>query len=219
MKKIIKRVAIGLAVAVGIVFVNGCIYVFCCQDTSMEKVRQGKALNVYECCSVYTMHMALWLFGWPLSPEAAWECFLLHFPHEEDEVVEFRARRKFCTPKLKRAINSLADKPYGSSVTVAWNGDRDYALNSPERRAAIAVNACMVTKCRPADEVAAQGHYEASITCPMLYPEYSRTHFNLGKVSIMVHEGLFRHLQDRGWLSRYVADYRTANWWVARSGR
>ena len=134
-----------LSVLAATVFVNGCYFVFSGQEKAMRKIRQGDRLNLYENCSVYTMHMALWLFGWPLSPEAAWECFLLHFPHHDDEVVTFRASEGFIkAPKLLEAINSLADRPSGSTVHVTWNASRDYALNSPERRAAIAVNACDV---------------------------------------------------------------------------
>lgn len=33
------------------------------------------------------------------------------------------------------------------------------------------------------------------------------TRFNLGKFSIYIHEGLFRYLQDNGWLSKYMAVY------------
>ena len=29
--------------------------------------------------------------------------------------------------------------------------------------------------------------------------------------TFVIHEGLFRHLQDRGWLSRYVGEYRMNN--------
>ena len=36
---------------------------------------------------------------------------------------------------------------------------------------------------------------------------YSWTRFNLGKFSIYIHEGLFRYLQDNGWLSKYTAVY------------
>lgn len=215
MKKVFKKGLIAFAMLVSLVFINGTYFVFCHQVRTMEKIRKGGKANLYECCSIYTMHMALWMFGWPLSSEAAWECFLLHLPHEKDEIVTFRSGRAFYTPKMKAAIASLADKPYGASVRVAWNGDRDYAFNSPERRAAIAVNACDVTKRKP-EVSSVQGIYEVSVTCPMLYPTYSRTNFNLGKFTIVIHEGLFRHLQNRDWLSRYVAEYRMTNLWMLK---
>ena len=43
----------------------------------------------------------------------------------------------------------------------------------------------------------------------MVYPKYSRTEFNLGKFSIWIQEGLFRYLEERGWISRYIAEYYT----------
>lgn len=207
MKKPIKMTLIGLLAILAIVFANGCYFVFCHQDKSMAKIQQGKELNFYECCSVYTMHMALWMFGWPLSPEAAKECFLLHLPHEDDDVIRFRASKGFMkSPKLMEAVRYLSDKPAGTSVRVAWKASKDYALHSPEHRAAIAVNACDVIK---GEVDKTTGNYEIRIRCAMVYPKYSWTEFNLGKFSIYLHEGLFRYLEEKGWISRYIAEYYT----------
>lgn len=206
MKRTVKITLTGLLALVAAVFANGCYYVFCGgQEKSMEKICRGEDLNLYECSSVYTMHMALWMFGWPLSPEAARECFLLHFPHDDDDVVRFRASKSFMkSQKLRQAVEYLSDKPDGTGVRVAWKASRDYALDSPERRAAIAVNACKVTKTVTDD---ATGEYEIRIVCEMVYPKYSWTEFNLGKFSVFLHEGLFRYLEEKGWISRYIAEY------------
>lgn len=191
----------------GTAFINGCYFVFCHQDKSMAKIQRGEDLNLYECCSIYTMHMAVWMFGWPLSPEAARECFLLHFPHEDDDLVRFKASRGFMkSPKLRTAVEYLSDKQSGASVHVAWKASKDYALYSPEHRAAIAVNACDVIK---GEVDKTTGDYEIRIRCAMVYPKYSRTEFNLGKFSIWIQEGLFRYLEERGWISRYIAEYYT----------
>lgn len=151
--------------------------------------------------------MALWLFGWPLSPEAARECFLLHFPQKD--TVEFEITNAiYDSSKIAEACESLSTKSVRTSITVAWNGNKDYALNSPEHRAAIALNPCKITRIK--DEYPpfnTSSLYKVKITSPMIYPKYSRTEFNLGKVTIIVHEGLFRYLQDRGWLSKYIAEY------------
>ena len=206
MKRSVKITIVSLLVLLAMVFANGCYYVFYGgQEKSMAKIRWGESLNLYECCSIYTMHMALWMFGWPLSPEAALECFLLHFPHQEDDVVRFKASKGFMkSAKIAGAVAYLADKPDGTAVPVAWKASRDYALGSPEHRAAIAVNACKVSKAA-IDE--STGEYEIRIVCAMVYPKYSWTRFNLGRFSIFLHEGLFRYLQDNGWLSRYIAEY------------
>lgn len=199
MSKGIKITLITLGILVGIVFINGCYYVFCHQDKSMAKVQQGKELNVYECGSIYTMHCALWMFGWPLSPEAAKECFLLHFPHEKTDTVYLSYSKKFINSvKLQRAIKSLENKPIGKSIYVPWNGKEAYSIRSTECRASIAVNPCQVTKVADGIE----------ITSPMLFPKYSKTPLDCGAFTITLHEGLFRYLQDRGWLSKYIACYK-----------
>lgn len=182
MKKVVKITLLSLLGLFVVVFANGCCYVFLGgQDRSMAKIRQGGCLNVYECCSVYTMQMAMWMFGWPFSPEAAKECFLLHFPHSEKDTVRISASEKF--------------------------------FRSPERRPAIAVNACNVTKVQSEpcgrERTSMDGAYDISVTCKMIYPEYSRTEFDFGKFSVFIQEGLLRYLQDIGWLSVFTAEYRT----------
>ena len=127
MKKSVKIALIGLLCLVFAVLINGCYYVFWGQEKSMKKLQNSQDLNFYECCSVYTMHMALWIFGWPLSPEAAKECFLLHFPQKD--TVEFEITNAiYDSPKIENAIKSLSDRAVGTSITVAWNGNKDYAL-------------------------------------------------------------------------------------------
>lgn len=194
----VKRILIVLLSIFVIVFVNGCYFVFWGQHKAMSKIQSGKELNLYECSSVYTMHMALWMFGWPLSPEAAKECFMLHF-HNED-TVKFRATRGgiYKSDKIMKAVAKLGNRPIGSSIYVAWNGKKDYALRSPEHRAAIALNPCYVTKVE-------NDHYE--ISARLVYPKYSKTPFDLRLFTITLHEGLFRYLQDRGWLSIYNISY------------
>lgn len=81
--KTFKKILIGVAIAVTVIFANGIYYVFNGQFKSAEKLAEGKDLNLYECCSIYSMHTAVWMFGWPVSPEAALEAFLMHFPHAD----------------------------------------------------------------------------------------------------------------------------------------
>ena len=169
----------------------------------MAKLREGKELNLYECCSIYTMHMAVWMFGWPISPEAAKECYKLHF--SQQDTVRFKTTDAIYSRKIARACESLSDKPAGSSLIETWNGDKDYALNNSEHRAAIALNPCKITKIKDSSNTTT--FYKVKITSPMIYPKYSRTIFDLKSFQIIIHEGLFRYLQDRSWLSKYVAEY------------
>ncbi len=75
-----KITLVSLAIIIALLFANGCYYVFNGQHKSMKKLQQGKELNLYECCSIYSMHTAIWMFGWIVSPEAAEQAFLMCFP-------------------------------------------------------------------------------------------------------------------------------------------
>lgn len=213
MKKGLKYCLILLVTIIGVIFINGCYYVFCGQEKSKKKLQQGKELNLYECCSIYSMHTAVWMFGWTFAPEAAKECFFLHLPYTQGDTLDFNPNKIINSQKINTAINSLASKPLGSSVYVTWDGNKDYALSSPEHRAAIAINPCKITKNKPS-ELAIKYYSNADfieITSPMVYPKYSRTIFDLGKFKIVIHEGLFRYLQDKGWLTKYTARYQVVN--------
>lgn len=213
MKKGLKCCLISLVTIIGIIFINGCYYVFCGQEKSMKKLQQGKELNLYECCSIYSMHTAIWMFGWTFAPEAAKECFFLHLPYTQGDTLDFNPNKITNSEKINTAINSLESKPIGSSVYVAWDGNKDYALASIEHRAAIAINPCKVTKTdtpKWAIEHSPNVNF-IEITSPMIYPKYSRTIFDLGKFKIIIHEGLFRYLQDKGWLTKYTARYGVVN--------
>ena len=210
MKKVLIIILILFVSVFTIIFVNGCYFVFWGQEKAMSKLQNNQDLNLYECCSIYTMHMAVWMFGWPLSPEAARECFKLHF--SQQDTVEFKTTNAIYSPKIAKACESLSDKPVGTSIIVTWNGDIDYALKSPEHRAAIALNPCKITRVKTPEYFSMYGIYHCEVISPMIYPKYSETKFNLGKVTVTIHEGLFRYLQDKGWLSKYVAKYKFSEW-------
>ena len=204
-KKSIKISLIVLLSLFAVVFANGCYYVFYGQEKSVVKLQQGKELNLYECCSIYTMHMAVWMFGWPLAPEAAHECFRLHFP-QKDTVEIFDTPKGFRNSKIEKAAYKLEDRPFGTTIDVTWNGNKDYALSSPEHRSAIALNPCKVIRSNGFGFVN-PWYFDIEVVSPMIYPKYSRTTFNLGWFKVVLNEGLFRYLQDRGWLCKYTIVY------------
>lgn len=198
-----KRILKIALLLIAVIFMNGFFFVFFWQHRATAKLDSRQRLNLYECCSAYTMHMALWIFGWPMSPAAAHECLLLHNPGT-DRVVTIKSRRltkSLLSPKVVNAIRSLDSKSIGSMVEVRWNGHVDYALASAERKAAIAVNPCTITKTE------ADGEVVYLLRCDMLYARHSDTRFNMGFMTIHLQEGLMRHLQDRGWLGRFMAEY------------
>ena len=188
--------------ALTLLFGNGCYYVFYGQNLSTKKLLEGRDLNLYEMCSIYTMHIALWSLGWPLSPQAARECFLLHFPQKDTVTI----RMNLSSPRIQASVRSLKDRQVGSYESLTWNGDEAYSLSSPEHKAAIAVNPCRVEK-----ECQEGSLYSCSVYSIMQYPKLSNTVFTLGFIRIPIQEGLFRYLQDKGWLSCFTARYRVGN--------
>lgn len=149
--------------------------------------------------------MATWIFGWPISNVAARECLSLHFPHKQDTVVVWKpsVRASILSPKVTNAINGLKNKQLGATTKVSWYGNKDYAISSEEHIAAIAINPCEITKAAYMNDGTALYLIHSS----MQYPKRSETKFNLGCISITIHEGLFRYLQDIGWLDWYIIEY------------
>ena len=74
-------------------------------------------------------------------------------------------------------------------------------------RLAIAANPCTLTKVRFMDYEHFYDEYLYTITTSTEYPKHSRTEFNFRKFKIVINEGLFRYLQDKGWLHKYTAVY------------
>ena len=205
MKKFFKAILIIFILSIFILSVNLCYYTFVGQHKSVEKLSNNIELNLYECCSIYQMHATMCILGYPIAPEAARECFYLHFTKRD--TVHFHKFDFSKSEKLKKAYQELKDKPYGSSIRISWNGNKDYSPFSGEHRLAIATNPCTLTK-------VSHYYYDYldngdwyTITTSTQYPTHSRTEFNFKKFKIIVNEGLYRYLQDKGWLKKYIAVY------------
>lgn len=83
MKKIFKIAVIFIL----LLFANLIYYVFIGQENSTKKLTQGKELNLYECVSIYQMHIAIWSIGWIIAPEAAMEARLMHVKHNDPVII------------------------------------------------------------------------------------------------------------------------------------
>ena len=204
-KKIIKITFLTLLALIATVLVNTCIYVFAGQNKSVEKLSKGQELSLYECCSIYATHLTMCFVGYPIAPEAARECLKLHFT--DRDTIYFNWHNFSGSKKLEEAHRQLIDKPDGSSVRISWNGNKDYSPFSGEHRLAIAANPCTLTKIRYLEFECFPDEYWYTITTSTEYPKYSRTEFNFKKFKIVFNEGLFRYLQDKGWLHKYTAVY------------
>ena len=204
-KKLIKITILALLALIAAVLVNTCLYVFVGQHRSAEKLSKGQELRLYECCSIYATHLTMSFVGYPIAPEAARECLKLHFT--DRDTVYFRRHDFSGSEKLKEAHHQLLDKPDGSSVRISWNGNKDYSPFSGEHRLAIAANPCILTKVTYLDYEHFYDEYLYTLTTSTEYPKQSRTEFNFRKFKIVINEGLFRYLQDKGWLHKYTAVY------------
>lgn len=77
--KTFKKILIILVIVVGVIFVNGCYFVFHGQFKATKKVNTDIELNTYEIFSAYTMHTACWMFGWVIEPTVAKLAFCSQF--------------------------------------------------------------------------------------------------------------------------------------------
>ena len=73
----------------------------------MDKIKNGEEPSLYEKCSVYTMHMAVSMFGWPLSPEAAGEVFRMSFPWNRGKAVLKENDFFIESPTVQKALKGL----------------------------------------------------------------------------------------------------------------
>ena len=184
-----------------IVFVNGCIYVFALQDKTMDKIRNDSRVSFYEKCSIYTMHMAVYMFGWPLSPEAAGEVFRMSFPWNREKVVLREDDFFMESPTVQKALNGLQE---GQRKRIAFKAETAYNTASPDHRVALAVNPGYLYKKDGKVYLESYAHY----------PYYSTTPITIFGSKIIIHEGLFHYLEKIGWMHPY-----TMTWWCNNADR
>ena len=182
----------------------------------MLKLQQNRDLNLYECCSIYTMHMAVWMFGWPISPEAAKEAFWLHakpdgyYGSPYDEMGLYIKRRRdrsdfYKLDKVKNHPNYKLNKPF----RISWSTDltkipKDeirYALayNTPDTQVVFGDGGTMNTL---------DNHTDLSNLYPLCIKSWLKLRIGYGDAvykfgHITIYTSLFKYLQDIGWLYPY----------------
>lgn len=177
------------------VFINGCIYVFALQDNTMDRIRNGEDVSLYEKCSIYTMHMAVYLFGWPLSPEAAGEIFRMSFPWNREKSVMKENDFFMDSPAVQKALVNLQE---GQRKRIVFKAETAYNTASPDHRVALGVNPGFLYKKDGKIYLESYAHYTY----------YSATPITLFGAKIVIHEGLFHYLEKIGWMHPY-----TMTWW------
>ena len=191
-----RRITIIILVLVAAIIGNGCYYVFHGQFRSAEKIRQGKALSVYEIGSIYSMHLAVCTAGWFFSPEATKEVIGMSFKRNRGRVLEKDS-------DFFLRFSSAAEKVYGcqdqnKKRAIAFNGDVSYMYGSPDRRLALAVNPGILWCDNERVYLQVEAHY----------PKCYNTHIGLpwgGRITI--NECLFSYLEDKEILHPYTLIY------------
>lgn len=185
--QIMKRITITILVIIAIIFGNGCYYVFYGQSRSYEKLQAGRRLNLYECCSVYSIHSAATIFSGILSPEAAHQCFLMQFAKDgsfHSKVTDFM--------KSEYIRNQVALHG-GESFVIDYplcdiTGNKDSPLRK-ELRYALAYDGATYKWVDGHSILELEAKYDGYIA-----------HYRIGWISFALNQHLLRHIQERGWL-------------------
>ena len=186
-----KKIILSLIISIVLVFANGIYYVFDGQFNTMSKINNNIPISFYEKCSIYSMFMAIYMFGWIYSPEAAYCNFLMSFPHKSDTI--YYETDCWLTPKI---TNRIKNHKFGK---VTWRGNPynnhigDYNMMSPEHRAAILLNWCTISE--------DSNYYYA--TCDYTYKVPSKTEFYMKGFKIIINENLFYELEKCRWIYPY----------------
>lgn len=193
--RIFKTIGLFGVVVFLTIFINGCIYVFNLQEKTMDKIKNGEEPSLYEKCSIYTMHMAVYMFGWPLSPEAASEIFKMSFPGNREEAILREDDFFMESPTVQKALKGLQE---GQRKRIAFKAETAYNTASPDHRVALGVNPGYLYKKDGKVYLESYAHY----------PYYSATPITIFGLKIIIHEGLFHYLEKIGWMHPY-----TMTWW------
>lgn len=190
--KILGKLLLALFI---VVFINGCIYVFALQDRTMNKIKNNEKVSLYEKCSIYTMHMAIYMFGWPLSPEAAGEIYRMSFSKNREQIIYKENDYFLGSPAVQKALKGLEE---GQRKKIVFKAETAYNTASPDHRVALGVNPGFLYKKDGKVYLESYAHY----------PYYSATPITLFGYKIIVHEGLFHYLEKLHWMHPY-----TMIWW------
>ena len=192
-----KKIIIVILVVVALVFCNGCYYILKGQHKAAEKICQGNELSVYEKCSAYSANIAIWCFGWVLSPEAAEQAFLAQFVRRCSEV--YRSNAFFL--KSNRFQEQTADR-FGKSEysKVLHYEARDFVPGNGELRYALAIDGALYSLGWSDNVPIEQCSVEAS------YKDYIGKFSFLG-LTVSIDYSVLRYLQQIGWLRTYTITY------------
>lgn len=156
-----------------------------------ESVSAGHGLSLIEKWNVYGINLTACFVAFPIVAEAALEMFLMVIP-TKDHQRAFDGSFFMDSEIITKAIKSGKKKGL-----LQWY-QKHYNLTHSESRAAIALN---------------MGTYEIKgdsiyLKIPIRYPKRCRSTFISYPVTMRVEEGLFRYLEEQGWLFGYDAYWK-----------
>ena len=182
-----------------IVFINGCVYVFALQERTMNKIKNNAEVSLYEKCSIYTMHMAVYMFGCPLSPEASGEIYRMSFSKYRERTIYKESDYFMGSPTIQKALKGLEE---GQRKKIVFKAETAYNTASQDHRVALGVNPGFLYKKDGRVYLESYAHY----------PYCSATPITLFGYKIIVQEGLFHYLEKIHWMHPY-----TMIWWCDES--
>lgn len=196
--KIFKKICSILAIIIGIIFINGCYFVYKGQEKASLKLASNIELNMYEKLSTYSVHTACWMFGWIISPESAEQAFLMNFP--QDSVV-YRNNDFFKKSKLLYTF-------------IQYDGKISYPLNEitttdfKESRYALALDGGTY-KSQDITEIGPYNSASMCIESCTVKAEYSDYigQYKIGPIKFKFNWGLCKYIQDKEWIHPYTICY------------
>ena len=150
----------------------------------MAKLEQGRELNLYECCSIYTMHLAVWILGRPGYPEASHLAYLMLKKSSEGSYITIFDNAPVRIPKDSRRYkltfpdNLKIDSQEVKMVAGFYDLLGNYVGESP--------NIVTCYDCR-------------------FVVTYADITYHVGKIKL--HGALFKYIQDKGWLHSFTVCY------------
>lgn len=180
-----KLIIFFLFTITGLLFVNGCYWIFSdIQTQCIKKIEGNQPISVYEKASILTLHAGICTVGAFYCKEAAYANFKMLIT---DKDTVYMHSENWITPKIKARFKN---KELGR---MTWNGNVDYAFSSPEKDGAILLNWCELKE----QTIDGKPCYVAE--CDYTWKVPSKTTFKVtDSFSIVLYEQLFYELEKIG---------------------
>lgn len=194
--KTFKRICIVLIIVIGIIFINGCYFVFYGQHKAAQKLENHQELNTYEIFSTYTMHIAICTISRIYGKEVAKEYIGMSFKRNRNTTKYVNSNFFLSSPIVKQVYDSLS---FNNKKRIAFR-DTCYSLHNPNCHVALAANPGYLIKL---DSI-------TRFIVPVHYPYCTNTKIYISKDKyILMNESLFNYLEKIHLLHPYTIIYFT----------